>query len=210
MAQVKATNESEGSDNQKKKSSCHLQITEKSTKMTKRPKNSFKQDIILKISYHQLQCCRFGMFIPDPNFSMPEKRVKKAPDPGSGSATLISCLGVGGGQPCLPFRRRAKPYDLDHGDGEVLAGAERRIVEGAARLRPPEFQVRIQVDSRPVPGTKRGSVESVHCYETDPYVIGPLTSGSGSVISSYVWYLDPAPDQDPNTSINKLKTSDKP
>ncbi len=31
-----------------KKLSCHLQITEKSTKMTKRPKNSFKQDIILK------------------------------------------------------------------------------------------------------------------------------------------------------------------
>jgi hypothetical protein len=87
------------------------------------------------------------MIIPDPNFSIPDHRLKKAPDPGSGSATLISCL---------PFRWRAKPDDLDNGDGEVLAGAERRIVEGAAGLCPPKFQVRIQVDSRPVPGSKYG------------------------------------------------------
>jgi hypothetical protein len=35
------------------------------------------------------QCCGNGMFIPDPNFSIPDfkSRVKKAQYPGSGSAT---------------------------------------------------------------------------------------------------------------------------
>jgi hypothetical protein len=37
--------------------------------------------------YYQ-QCCRSGMFIPDPNFIHPGSQVqgKKIPDPGSGSA----------------------------------------------------------------------------------------------------------------------------
>ncbi len=36
-----------------------------------------------------MQCCGSGMFIPDPNFSLPNRgsRVKKIPDPGSDSAS---------------------------------------------------------------------------------------------------------------------------
>ncbi len=34
-----------------------------------------------------MQCCGFGMFIPDPNFFHPGYRVKKIPDPESGSAS---------------------------------------------------------------------------------------------------------------------------
>ncbi len=34
------------------------------------------------------QCCESGMFITDSNFSIPDPRVKKSPDPGSGSTTL--------------------------------------------------------------------------------------------------------------------------
>ncbi len=137
----------------------------KFNKNDKRPKNSFKQDIILKNIISSAAGVRIRDDYPGSEIFHPgsgswfftHPGVEKAQDPGSGSATLISCLrgGRGGGQPCLPFRRRAKPDDLDHGDGEVLAGAERRIVEGATRLRPPEFQVRIQVDSRPVPCKKK-------------------------------------------------------
>ncbi len=53
--------------------------------------------------YTENKCCGSGMFIPDPNFSIPDqgsKRfripdpgVKKAPDPGSGSATLSTMTG---------------------------------------------------------------------------------------------------------------------
>ncbi len=32
------------------------------------------------------RCCRSGMFIPDPNFSIPDPGPKSFPDPGSGSA----------------------------------------------------------------------------------------------------------------------------
>ncbi len=37
----------------------------------------------------KFQCCGYGMFIQNPNFSIPdpEFRVKKIPDPGSGSAS---------------------------------------------------------------------------------------------------------------------------
>jgi hypothetical protein len=42
-------------------------------------------------TYPVSQCCRSGMFIPDPNFFYPGSRVKKIriPNPGSASKNLI-------------------------------------------------------------------------------------------------------------------------
>jgi hypothetical protein len=40
-----------------------------------------------QIRYLLPQCCGPGMFIPDPNFSLPDPGSKKHPDPGSESAS---------------------------------------------------------------------------------------------------------------------------
>jgi hypothetical protein len=43
--------------------------------------------LIKEVMTMNLQCCGSGMFIPDPTFFYPGSRVKKIPDPGSGSAS---------------------------------------------------------------------------------------------------------------------------
>jgi hypothetical protein len=73
MVQVKASNETEGSGNQKKLS-CHLQITEISTKMKKRPKNSLKQDIILKNIISSAAVLRIWDVYPGSEFLYPGPR----------------------------------------------------------------------------------------------------------------------------------------
>ncbi len=124
--------------------------------------------------YGRHQCCGPTMFIPDPNFSIPDpgSRVKKNPDPGSGSASKNCSSQI----PDLDFshpgssgQKSTGSWILDPGSAtlDVIPGSNIFLKAGDTSCSTNlGVDLNTPTDDPPVPVGRRGAPGTTACSET--------------------------------------------